>query len=45
MNELNKPAPKPAGKRMLSSQIPLSEEQEMIRIISRFETTSADQTT
>ena len=34
MNELNKPEPKPAGKRMLSSQTPLSEEQEMIRIIS-----------
>lgn len=34
MNDMKKPEPKPAGKPMLNSQIPLSEEQEMIRIIS-----------
>ena len=34
MNELDKPEPKPADKRLLSSQITLSEKQEMIRIIS-----------
>lgn len=34
MNELNQQEPEPAGTRLLNSQIPLSEEQEMIRIIS-----------